>query len=173
LAPFFYGKFGSIPLKDHHFGSIPLLSHLHVGPHESITCGVHGIYLKFGSFNGIDPIVPFFIGRSVGATLYCTLLSPTAEIEAKFGEVVFVKLSGSGSPSNQGVISVFYSILSYSHTLGLVPAMFKPNSVIFYSIRRWDNKCNTPQPHHSRSVAVESTPSLHSFVRWLQPFKTT
>lgn len=42
-------------------------------------------------------------------------------------------------PSNQGVISVFYSILSYSHTLGLVPAMFKPNSVIFYSIRRWDN----------------------------------
>jgi hypothetical protein len=52
------GKFGSIPLKDHHFGSIPLLSHLHVGPHESMTCGVHGIYLKFGFFNGIDPIVP-------------------------------------------------------------------------------------------------------------------
>jgi hypothetical protein len=52
------GKFGSIPLKDHHFGSIPLLSHLHVGPHESMTCEVHGIYLKFGSFNGIDPIVP-------------------------------------------------------------------------------------------------------------------
>jgi hypothetical protein len=52
------GKFGSIPLKDHHFGSIPSLSHLHVGPHESMTCGVHGIYLKFGSFNGIDPIVP-------------------------------------------------------------------------------------------------------------------
>jgi hypothetical protein len=52
------GKFGSIPLKDHHFGSIPLLSHLHVGPHESMTCGVYGIYLKFGSFNGIDPIVP-------------------------------------------------------------------------------------------------------------------
>jgi hypothetical protein len=47
-----------IPLKDHHFGSIPLPSHLHVGPHESMTCGVHGIYLKFGSFNGIDPIVP-------------------------------------------------------------------------------------------------------------------
>jgi hypothetical protein len=59
LASFFVGKFGSIPLKDHHFGSIPLLSHLHVGPHESMTCGVHGIYLKFGSFNGIDPIVPF------------------------------------------------------------------------------------------------------------------
>jgi hypothetical protein len=55
---YFEGKFGSIPLKDHHFGSIPLLSHLHVGPHESMTCGVHGIYLKFGSFNGIDPIVP-------------------------------------------------------------------------------------------------------------------
>jgi hypothetical protein len=52
------GKFGSIPLKDHHFRSIPLLSHLHVGPHESMTCEVHGIYLKFGSFNGIDPIVP-------------------------------------------------------------------------------------------------------------------
>jgi hypothetical protein len=23
-----------------------------------MTCGVHGIYLKFESFNGIDPIVP-------------------------------------------------------------------------------------------------------------------
>jgi hypothetical protein len=56
----FLGKFGSIPLKDHHFGSIPLLSHLHVGPHESMTCEVHGIYLKFGSFNGIDPIHPYF-----------------------------------------------------------------------------------------------------------------
>jgi hypothetical protein len=55
---YIYGKFGSIPLKDHHFGSIPLLSHLHVSPHESMTCGVHDIYLKFGSFNGIDPIVP-------------------------------------------------------------------------------------------------------------------
>jgi hypothetical protein len=57
---FFFWKFGSIPLKDHHFGSITLLSYLHVGPHELMTCGVHGIYLKFGSFNGIDPIVPFF-----------------------------------------------------------------------------------------------------------------
>jgi hypothetical protein len=56
------GKFGSILLKDHYFGSIPLLSHLHVGLHESMTCGVHGIYLKFGSFNGIDPIVPWFYG---------------------------------------------------------------------------------------------------------------
>jgi hypothetical protein len=27
-----------------------------------MTCGVHGIYLKFGSFNGIDPIVPFIKG---------------------------------------------------------------------------------------------------------------
>jgi hypothetical protein len=26
-----------------------------------MTCGVYGIYLKFGSFNGIDPIVPFLI----------------------------------------------------------------------------------------------------------------
>jgi hypothetical protein len=26
--------------------------------HESMTCGVYVIYLKFGSFNGIDPIVP-------------------------------------------------------------------------------------------------------------------
>jgi hypothetical protein len=60
IIVYFFGKFGSRPLKDHHFGSIPLLSHLHVGPHESITCGVHGIYLKFGSFNGIDPIVPYF-----------------------------------------------------------------------------------------------------------------
>jgi hypothetical protein len=39
ITYFTYGKFGSIPLKDHHFGSIPLLSHLHVGPHESMTCG--------------------------------------------------------------------------------------------------------------------------------------
>jgi hypothetical protein len=31
-----------------------------VGPHESMTCGVHGIYLKFGSFNGINPIVPYY-----------------------------------------------------------------------------------------------------------------
>jgi hypothetical protein len=31
-----------------------------VGPHESMTCGVHGIYLKFGSFNSIDPIIPIF-----------------------------------------------------------------------------------------------------------------
>jgi hypothetical protein len=51
------GKFGFIPLKYHHFRYIPLLSHLHVGPHESMTCGVHSIYLKFGSFNGIDLIV--------------------------------------------------------------------------------------------------------------------
>jgi hypothetical protein len=29
-----------------------------VGAHESMTYEVHGIYLKFGSFNGIDPIVP-------------------------------------------------------------------------------------------------------------------
>jgi hypothetical protein len=66
LIPLFYfGKFGSIPLKDHHFGSIPLLSHLHVGPHESMPCGVHGIYLKFGSFNGIDPIVPFFLDELI------------------------------------------------------------------------------------------------------------
>jgi hypothetical protein len=62
---FFKGKFGSIPLKDHHFGSIPLLSHLHVGTHESMTYGVHGIYLKFGSFNGIDPIVPFLKDKKI------------------------------------------------------------------------------------------------------------
>ena len=68
LLHYYFGKFGSIPLKDHHFGSIPLLSHLHVGPHESMTCGVHGIYLKFGSFNGIDPIVPFGF---VVALAYC------------------------------------------------------------------------------------------------------
>jgi hypothetical protein len=34
-----------------------------VGPHESMTCEIHGIYLKFGSFNGIDPIVLFFFER--------------------------------------------------------------------------------------------------------------
>jgi hypothetical protein len=27
-----------------------------------MTYEVHGIYLKFGSFNGIDPIVPFCFG---------------------------------------------------------------------------------------------------------------
>jgi hypothetical protein len=59
VLSFFKGEIWIIPLKDHHFGSIPLLSHLHVDPHKSMTCGVHGIYLKFGSFNGIDPIVPF------------------------------------------------------------------------------------------------------------------
>jgi hypothetical protein len=26
--------------------------------HESMTCGVNGIYLSFGSFNGMDPIIP-------------------------------------------------------------------------------------------------------------------
>jgi hypothetical protein len=36
-----------------------------VGPHESMTCGVHGIYLKFGSFNGIDPIVPFILDKKM------------------------------------------------------------------------------------------------------------
>jgi hypothetical protein len=60
MATFILEKFGSIPLKNHHFRSIPLLSHLHMGPHESMTCGVHGIYLKFGSFHGIDPIVSSF-----------------------------------------------------------------------------------------------------------------
>jgi hypothetical protein len=60
LCLFIFREIWIIPLKDHHFWIISLLSHLHVGPHESMTCGVHGIYLKFGSFNGIDPIVPYF-----------------------------------------------------------------------------------------------------------------
>jgi hypothetical protein len=68
------GKFGSIPLKDHHFGSIPLLSHLHVGLHESMTCGVHGIYLKFGSFNGIDPIVPTMFAYNDRTCFVCVRL---------------------------------------------------------------------------------------------------
>jgi hypothetical protein len=63
---FFFWKFRFIPLKDHHFGSIPLLSHLYIGPHESMTCVIHDIYLKFGSFNGIDLIVLFFFcGRKL------------------------------------------------------------------------------------------------------------
>jgi hypothetical protein len=70
------GKFGSIPLKDHHFGSIPLLSHLHVGPHESMTCGVHGIYLKFGSFNGIYPIVPMLNALVASLTLLSFIYTP-------------------------------------------------------------------------------------------------
>jgi hypothetical protein len=71
-----FGKFRSIPLKDHHFRSIPLLSHLHVGPHESMTCEVHVIYLKFGSFNGIDPIVPcyYFVRRCMASSLVCSEL---------------------------------------------------------------------------------------------------
>jgi hypothetical protein len=72
---FFFWKFGYIPLKDHHFGSIPLLSHLHVSPHESMTCGIHGIYLKFGSFNGIDPIVFFFFFLPLRRRRKCGSLS--------------------------------------------------------------------------------------------------
>jgi hypothetical protein len=41
-----------------------------VGPHESMTCGVHGIYLKFGSFNGIDPIVPRFYVSAKNMCIY-------------------------------------------------------------------------------------------------------
>jgi hypothetical protein len=43
-----------------------------VDPHESMTCGVHGIYLKFGSFNGIDPIVPFFNYQESGSQIIVT-----------------------------------------------------------------------------------------------------
>jgi hypothetical protein len=28
------------------------------GSHESMTCGINGIHLNFGSFNGMDPIIP-------------------------------------------------------------------------------------------------------------------
>jgi hypothetical protein len=28
------------------------------GSHELMTCGVNGIYLNFGSFNGMHPIIP-------------------------------------------------------------------------------------------------------------------
>jgi hypothetical protein len=31
------------------------------GSHESMTCGVNGMYLNFGSFNGMHPIISFFI----------------------------------------------------------------------------------------------------------------
>jgi hypothetical protein len=41
-----------------------------VGPHGSMTCGVHGIYLKFGSFNGIDPIVPKLNDAWLGVYIY-------------------------------------------------------------------------------------------------------
>jgi hypothetical protein len=34
------------------------------GSHKSITCGVNGIYLNLQSFNGIDPIIPFYLGDS-------------------------------------------------------------------------------------------------------------
>jgi hypothetical protein len=45
-----------------------------VGPAESMTCGVHGIYLKFGSFNGIDPIVPITNIGHVSGSLSLSLL---------------------------------------------------------------------------------------------------
>jgi hypothetical protein len=28
------------------------------GSHESMTCGVDGMYLDFGFFSGMDPIIP-------------------------------------------------------------------------------------------------------------------
>jgi hypothetical protein len=83
------GKFGSIPLKDHHFGSIPLLSHLHVGPHESMTCGVHGIYLKFGSFNGIDPIVPKTLYGRIETPFWIWLWPPHCIRALYFAFIVF------------------------------------------------------------------------------------
>jgi hypothetical protein len=43
-----------------------------------MTCAVHGIYLKFGSFNGIDPIVPFLFPE------YLFLLGPSAWPGTKF-----------------------------------------------------------------------------------------
>jgi hypothetical protein len=45
-----------------------------VGPHESMTCGVHGIYLKFGSFNGIDPIIPRNYDVVIHLKLFCPKL---------------------------------------------------------------------------------------------------
>ena len=100
LVCFYIGKFESIPLKDHHFRSIPLLSHLHVGPHESMTCGVHGIYLKFGSFNGIDPIVPSIYKSESSPARLAT--APSSN-ESRFTHLTNQKnrfdLTRSGSPS--------------------------------------------------------------------------
>jgi hypothetical protein len=45
-----------------------------VGLHESMTCGVHGIYLKFGSFNGIDPIVPTMFAYNDRTCFVCVRL---------------------------------------------------------------------------------------------------
>jgi hypothetical protein len=55
-----------------------------------MTCGVHGIYLKFESFNGIDPIVPKFYGAAKGIRLYflpedtslCGQLGPRSEAQS-------------------------------------------------------------------------------------------
>jgi hypothetical protein len=52
-----------------------------VGPHESITCGVYGIYLKFGSFNGIDPIVPKKQRLPIGETKHCWRRGPDVTFE--------------------------------------------------------------------------------------------
>jgi zinc finger SWIM domain-containing protein 3 len=55
-----------------------------VGPHESMTCGIHGIYLKFGSFNGIDPIVPYnFLCRifNIAAARAATFVESFAYME--------------------------------------------------------------------------------------------
>jgi hypothetical protein len=50
-------KFGFVPLKDYDFRYIQLLSHLHVGPYESMTYETNVIYLKLQFFNDIDAII--------------------------------------------------------------------------------------------------------------------
>jgi hypothetical protein len=54
-------KFRSIPLKDHKVRYIPLQVNDMWGSHESMTCGFNGIYLIFGSFNGMNPNYKYFL----------------------------------------------------------------------------------------------------------------
>jgi hypothetical protein len=39
------------------------------GSHGSMTCGVNGIYLTFGSFNGIDLIIPCYNENLQGVSI--------------------------------------------------------------------------------------------------------
>jgi hypothetical protein len=59
----FIKGFGSIPLKDPKFRYISLQVNDMWGSHESMICVVNGIYLTFGSFNGMDPISNFILFR--------------------------------------------------------------------------------------------------------------
>jgi hypothetical protein len=56
---FLFWEIWIIPLKKiSRFRYMPLQVNDMWGSHESMTCGVNGIYLNFGFFNGMHPIIP-------------------------------------------------------------------------------------------------------------------